>query len=378
MSRRWVAGLALLVAMAGVVQACGTTITPGPTERVDVRAGGGGLGAIRDRMDVAQRRLRGYERTMARMNRWFRCVHHVPVDQIGDVQHRWGFHYDERDGAGLDTRTALTLHQGRRRPHLVLLRLSRTKRCLSRAPDPNGTGEDARPINGRESSGHARRPPRIGVLELRLRRLERRVGRVESGTERFDEWESCLSWLPVTEYGHEDQDLGYLVDDADGGPVSEAPDRHLPALDIDTSEWDDPDYEVLAFLGRDRPFSQRECGNEPGEGTDRPMPPRAGDSYADRVEDLRRGVRDLAEDVADLLEPVLEFVQFDECMFTLGVQNRSGYRYRTPAGVDTHRSVLSFDLSGVRLPQFDVMAFPGEEPPQIECNEDAAGENTDE
>ena len=28
------------------------------------------------------------------------CVHHVPVDQIGDVEHRWGFLYDERDGTG--------------------------------------------------------------------------------------------------------------------------------------------------------------------------------------------------------------------------------------------------------------------------------------
>ena len=375
MSRRGVAALALLVAMTGVVQACGTT-TPEPTDRVDAQ--GAGLGAIRDRMDAMQRRLHGYERTMARMNRWFRCVRHVPVDLMGDEQHRWGFHYDERDGAGLDTRTALTVHQGSRRPHLVLLRLSRAKGCLSRAPDPNGTGDDARPSRGRESSSHPRRPPRIGVLELRLRRLERRLVRVESGTERFDEWESCLSWLPVTEYGHEDQDLGYLVDDALGGSVSGAPDRHLPALDVDTSEWDDPDYEVLAFLGRDRPFTQRECGNEPGEGTDRQAPPRAGDSYAERLEDLRRGVRDLAEDLQDLLEPVLEFVQFDECMFTLGVQNRSGYRYRTPAGVDTHRSALSFDLTGLQVPQFDVMAFPGEEPPQIECNEDAAGEHTDE
>jgi hypothetical protein len=371
-SRRWVAALALLVGLAGVVQACGTSTT-GPTHRDDARAAG--LGPIRDRLDSLQRRLRGYERTMARMDRWFRCVHHVPVDLVGDVQHRWGFHYDEGDGAGLDTRTALALHQGRGRPDLVLLRLSRAQRCLSRAPDPNGTGEDARPVRGRES-GHQRRPARIGVLELRLRRLERRLARVEAGTERFDEWESCLSWLPVTEYGNEDQDLGYRVDDA--GALTEAPDRHLPALDIDTSEWDDPDYEVLAFLGRDRPFTDRECGNEPGEGTDRPVVPRAGDSYAERLEDLRRGVRDLAEDVVDLLEPVLEFVQFDECMFTLGVQDRPGYRYRTPAGADTHRSALSFDMTGVQLPQFDVMAFPGEEPPQIECNEDAAGENTDE
>ena len=134
---------------------------------------------------------------------------------------------------------------------------------------------------------------------------------------------------------------------------------------------------VNAFLGRDRPFTQRECGNEPGEGTDRPTP-YSRDTYADRLEDLRRGVRDVAEDVEDLLEPVLEFVQFDECMFTLGVQDRPGYRYRSSAGVDSHRSALSFDLTGVHLPQFDVMAFPGEEPPQIECNEDAAGENTDE
>ncbi len=65
-------------------------------------------------------------------------------------------------------------------------------------------------------------------------------------------------------------------------------------------------------------------------------------------------------------------------MFTVGVQDRPGYRYRTAAGTDTHRSALSFDMTGLQLPDFDVMAFPGEEPPQIECNEDAGGENTDE
>ncbi len=35
-------------------------------------------------------------------------------------------------------------------------------------------------------------------------------------------------------------------------------------------------------------------------------------------------------------------------------------------------------MSGPRLPQLSVMAFPGEEPPQIECNEDAGGIETHE
>ena len=29
---------------------------------------------------------------------------------------------------------------------------------------------------------------------------------------------------------------------------------YRPALAVDISEWDDPDYEFLAFIGHDRPF----------------------------------------------------------------------------------------------------------------------------
>ena len=39
---------------------------------------------------------------------------------------------------------------------------------------------------------------------------------------------------------------------------------------------------------------------------------------------------------------------------------------------------LAIDVDGFDRPQFDLMAFPGEEPPQIECNEDASGFETDE
>lgn len=83
---------------------------------------------------------------------------------------------------------------------------------------------------------------------------------------------------------------------------------------------------------------------------------------AARLVSPRRDLRATAEDVEDLLEPVQEFVQFDECMFTVGARNRSGYRFRTRAGRKTHRSALSFDLSGRRLPAFDVRTPEGRTP----------------
>ena len=63
---------------------------------------------------------------------------------------------------------------------------------------------------------------------------------------RLDEWESCLYWLPVTESGDAYQDLGFLFDETAGA----TPQRNLPAVDVDETEWDDPDYELLAFLGQ--------------------------------------------------------------------------------------------------------------------------------
>ena len=54
-------------------------------------------------------------------------------------------------------------------------------------------------------------------------------------SEEFDEWESCLSWVPVTEYGDPAGRYGYLFDTARGP-------GYRPALAVDVSEWDDPDY----------------------------------------------------------------------------------------------------------------------------------------
>ena len=38
----------------------------------------------------------------------------------------------------------------------------------------------------------------------------------------------------------------------------------------------------------------------------------------------------------------------------------------------TRRFALSFDMRGAVLPQMNLMAISAEEPPQIECNEDAS------
>jgi hypothetical protein len=105
-------------------------------------------------------------------------------------------------------------------------------------------------------------------------------------------------------------------------------------------------------------------------------------STQDRLKDLQQEVASLREDVEDLKEPVEEFDLFDQCMFTIGVtqygepDGSSGYVYGT--GGQERRQALAMDMRGFDPPQYDFMAFPGEEPPQIECNEDAGGQGTDE
>jgi hypothetical protein len=105
-------------------------------------------------------------------------------------------------------------------------------------------------------------------------------------------------------------------------------------------------------------------------------------STQERLRDLQQEVASLREDVEDLKEPVEEFDLFDQCMFTIGVTQygdpggASGYVYGENG--EERRPALAMDMRGFDAPQYDLMAFPGEEPPQIECNEDAGGEGTDE
>lgn len=329
------------------------------------------LGRQLDRLQVRATGLRVLAR---RFNTLLGCTTPLDVDQLGDTQHRWGFRYDERDGSGRDTRTALARHAGAGRADLRLLRLAGNRGCLSAPTDPNGSGAPARV--GHPRSGPA---PTLRELKAKVRLLHGEIARVEHSTDQFDEWESCLSWLPVTEDGDARQDLGFL-NRAGGSRL-----RHLPAIDIDATEWDDPDYQLLAFVGRNRPFGSVECETEPGESPDRVIPhhPRRtttgrGVVSPDDLKEIREAVEEAQEDLEDLVEPVDDITRFDQCLYTVGVQNRGGYVYQGPGGRLSRRATLSFDLRGQHRPQYDLMAFPGEEPPQIECNEDAGGQDTQE
>lgn len=105
-------------------------------------------------------------------------------------------------------------------------------------------------------------------------------------------------------------------------------------------------------------------------------------SVQERLHDLQQEMASLREDVDDLQEPVEEFDLFDQCMFTIGVtqygepDGSSGYVYGEDG--QERRQAMAMDVRGFDRPQYDLLAFPGEEPPQIECNEDAGGQDTDE
>ena len=111
------------------------------------------------------------------------------------------------------------------------------------------------------------------ALAAQLRLLERRIASIEGSTDRFDDWESCLSFLPVTEDGDARQEFGFLVGTAAAcrPSTSTAP------------RWDDPDYQLLGFVGSNRPFGNVECQTEPGEASDRPIPRRVRDRMPPRA-----------------------------------------------------------------------------------------------
>jgi hypothetical protein len=99
-----------------------------------------------------------------------------------------------------------------------------------------------------------------------------------------------------------------------------------------------------------------------------------------RIEQVQKELDSLTEDVEDLQESVREFELFDECMYLIGV-TEYGARNDGPGYVygpdQKKRPALAFDLRGLGRATYEFLAFPAEEPPSIECNEDAGQEDTD-
>jgi hypothetical protein len=217
------------------------------------------LGAVRAGVRRLEAKVELMQLSVARLGDWHACIAGVPVSEYGDPDGRSGFLYDERDGTGPYFRAALAVDRTSRpgREDYLFLAMRRSGGCQSAAPLPGGTAEPA--IAHAARAGGAR--DSVGGLERRIRRLKRAVRRLERASERFDEWESCVSLIPVTEYGDPDGGFGFVF--ARTGSPGFA---YRPALAIDRSDWDDPDFMFVAFAGGDRPGGT--CRSEPGEAVD--------------------------------------------------------------------------------------------------------------
>ena len=272
------ANLLLAVALVGAAVLASAAGSAGSDRRPEARAAGedspwprtnalpANIRAIRSVVRDLSRKVELMELSAARYADWEACIRGVPVSEYGDPDRQFGYLYDERNGTGMSYMPALAVDRKSRprKEDYLFLKFSRKGNCQSDAPLPGGTAEPASARTTAVASGR----PRRQTLERTLRNLERRVRnmkrsarRLLAASERFDEWESCVSWVPVTEYGDPDGKFGYFF-----GARGAAPDSFRPALAIDRSDWDDPDYMFLALVGGDRPG--RTCQDEPGEAID--------------------------------------------------------------------------------------------------------------
>jgi len=248
---RFVAGALLGAALVAGVAAAAEEDSPWPdTERLkpNVRAVETVVRDLEAKVDLM-------ELSAARYADWEACLRGVPVSEYGDPDRQGGYAYDERDGTGRGFMPALAVDRTSRprREDYLFLSFARSN-CQSDAPLPGGTAD---PAAVRRRSLRAK----VRDLERRVRAIERSESRLLAASERFDEWESCVSWVPVTEYGDPDGGFGYLFGER-GAEASE----YRPALAIDRSDFDDPEYMFLALVGGDRPG--RTCQDEPGEAPD--------------------------------------------------------------------------------------------------------------
>jgi hypothetical protein len=214
------------------------------------------LDGLAEQVELMEASAEGYED-------WQTCLKYVPVNELGDRDSRHGYLYDERDGSGAGYTDGLAVDWRRPRGREDYLFIHfRGDGCRSDNPQPGGTAEPAS-VRATAAASSRRRlglRGRVRVLERTAKRLFQRSQRLETISERFDEWESCVSWVPVTERGDPDQRFGYLYG------AKSAPAGYRAALHVDRSDWDDPDYMFLALVGGDRPGHS--CQDEPGEAVD--------------------------------------------------------------------------------------------------------------
>jgi hypothetical protein len=251
----------IAAALCAAAVAWAVASVPGMLEDARVPPSGPTVASLERTVRNLEGKVAIMEQTADRYAKWKTCVSLVPVNEVGDPDNTFGYGYDERDGTGPTFMPALAAAPEDERPDYAFLRFSRRDGCHSQPTDPNGTGEDAS-LDTLDTALVSSTGSGVRALERRLALLDERKEALERMSERWDEYESCLSWVPVTEHGDADNRFGYLYGEEGSEP------GYRPAIAVDGSEWDDPDYEFLAFVGRDRPFTDRECGGEPGESVD--------------------------------------------------------------------------------------------------------------
>lgn len=293
-------GVAVALALAPVLGSADATVSAVPPPKAQPAGDDSPwprTNRLRPHVRAARRELNRLERSVelmelsvARYDDWESCLRYVPVSEYGDPwEHRFGYLYDAREGTGAGPMDALAIDRKSRprKEHYMFIDFDRS-RCRSQQPQPGGTAEPASvrptppplpgPAVARRLSSQlrtvkrARRPSasasaRRGSLKRQVGRLMRRAERLfaraqvlEAASERFDEWESCVSWVPVTQQGDDAYKFGYLY-----GAVGQWP-GYRSAIHVDRSDWDDPDYMFLGLVGGDRPG--RTCQDEPGEAVD--------------------------------------------------------------------------------------------------------------
>ena len=297
--------------------------------------------------------------------------------EYGDPDHRFGFLYDEQDGTGLDRRPALAIDRGGgRRPNLVLFKFSRRKGCR----EPRNRTDPARDPG---NSGHRRpgqasafalvcapdEPRRAG--EAAQRTSSEREARLERMSEQFDEWESCLSWIPVTEYGDPEQRYGYVYEarEASGAIGPRLRSTAASGTTRTTCSWAVSCRGVqLRHRGGDEETDSpppppeldlRGLQRRAGEAVDRPRRAESSDARLDRDTPagatgsmtFSRSSTPSWRTSPTSGEPVEEFDTFDQCMHLIGVAQHGsrsgsfGYAYGKRGEL---RPALAMDMRGFK------------------------------
>jgi hypothetical protein len=189
------------------------------------------------------------EQTADRYAKWKTCVRLVPVNEVGDPDNTFGYAYDERDGTGKTFMPALAVDPEDERPEYAFPQV-RPPRRLPQPADP--ARRDRRGRLGRHAGHRARVVDR---LERARAREEGRAARREEGSPRADGRGASTSGSRASR-GCLSPSTATLTTASATSTARRGQSRATgPAIAVDNSERDDPDYEFLAFVGRDRPFT---------------------------------------------------------------------------------------------------------------------------